>query len=160
MHRFPARLTQNTNGRQYIRKRTHTLTVRCFYIDWSLMETSRLHPAVRKVSNSVTYLITLSSASLSYYKFSLELFDRTAYEYANSFTTDGFSCVLINLHVVRVLFISRCSFSRCPFSLFLDHQLLYSVCLSRGIPITASFRILPIACFNAGTKQSRSRTGS
>jgi len=89
------------------------------------METSLLHAAVRKVSNSVTYLITLSSASLSYYKFSLELFDRTAYEYANSFAADAVPCFLINLHVLRFfpppMFIFKLSFfviSAPPVALF------------------------------------------
>ena len=102
---------------------THTHNTVCFFIDWSLMETSCLHAAVRKVSNSVTYLITLSSASLSYYKFSLELFDRIAYEYANSFAADAAPCFLINLHVVRSppMFIFKLSFfviSAPPVALF------------------------------------------
>jgi hypothetical protein len=97
-----SRQCTHTHTRARARARTvDVCTIRCFFIDWGLMESSRLHAAVRKVSNYVTYLITLSNASLSYYKFTLELFDRTAYEYANSFTADAVSCFLINLHVIR-----------------------------------------------------------
>jgi hypothetical protein len=96
-----ASMTQNASSRQYTHSGCLYNRLRCFFIDWSLMESSCLHTALRKVSNSVTYLITLSSALLSYYKFRLELFDSTAYEYANSFTADVVSCFLINLHVVR-----------------------------------------------------------
>ena len=116
---------------------THTHNTVCFFIDWSLMETSRLHAAVRKVPNSVTYLITLSSVSLSYYKFSLELFDRTAYEYANSFAPDAVPCFLINLHVVRffppavhfqvVLFRYFCTTSCTFLEVFLEAAQLQSV---------------------------------
>lgn len=123
---------QNVNSRQHTHKHTHN-TVFLYWLE--LNGNFRLHSAARKVCNSVTYLITLSSASLSYYKFSLELFDRTAYEYANSSAADAVPCFIINLHVFRI-FSSRCSFSSCPFSLFLHHQLQFSVGLSGGDTLT------------------------